>query len=118
VQNSKIYGCLSRSPMTESVFAGVLENSQNGLAENPPEPMVSRSWRRGFCSLVVRKNSISTQFSLVPCNIVTSRWHGQRVRLLLILKRFKRHKILARDRCSNAQLTLEDNNLASAILAA
>lgn len=38
--------------MTENASAAVLENSPNGLAENPPEPVASRSWRRGFWSLV------------------------------------------------------------------
>src|ERR1700687_329605 len=38
--------------MTEPASAAVLENSPNGLAENPPERLVSRSWRRGFWSLV------------------------------------------------------------------
>jgi len=39
--------------MTENAAAAVLESSPNELAENPPEPMVSRSWRRGFWSLVI-----------------------------------------------------------------
>ena len=38
--------------MTENAAAAVLENS-TGPAENPPEPMVPRSWRRGFWSLVI-----------------------------------------------------------------
>src|SRR5258708_21156307 len=38
--------------MTESASATELANSPNGLAENPPELSVSRSWRRGFWSLV------------------------------------------------------------------
>jgi acyl-[acyl-carrier-protein]-phospholipid O-acyltransferase/long-chain-fatty-acid--[acyl-carrier-protein] ligase len=38
--------------MTENASAAVLENSPNGLAENPPELSVSKSWRRGFWSLV------------------------------------------------------------------
>jgi acyl-[acyl-carrier-protein]-phospholipid O-acyltransferase/long-chain-fatty-acid--[acyl-carrier-protein] ligase len=37
--------------MTENAFAAV-ENSPNGLAANPPELSVSKSWRRGFWSLV------------------------------------------------------------------
>jgi acyl-[acyl-carrier-protein]-phospholipid O-acyltransferase / long-chain-fatty-acid--[acyl-carrier-protein] ligase len=39
--------------MTENASAAVLENSPNKPAENPPYPMMPRSWRRGFWSLVV-----------------------------------------------------------------
>ena len=38
--------------MTENAAGAALENSPNGLAENPSELLVSRSWRRGFWSLV------------------------------------------------------------------
>ena len=38
--------------MTENAFATEPENSPNGLAEDPAELLVSRSWRRGFWSLV------------------------------------------------------------------
>jgi acyl-[acyl-carrier-protein]-phospholipid O-acyltransferase / long-chain-fatty-acid--[acyl-carrier-protein] ligase len=38
--------------MTENASAAVLESSPTGLAETPLEPVVSRSWRRGFWSLV------------------------------------------------------------------
>ncbi len=39
--------------MTENTSAAVLENSPNRPAENPLAPMVLRSWRRGFWSLVI-----------------------------------------------------------------
>ena len=38
--------------MTENASGAALENSPNGIAENPRELLVSRSWRRGFWSLV------------------------------------------------------------------